>query len=91
MWGVRGLDLGRNSLQALPAGVGRWTAITSLSVAGNGLAALHPSLGLCCTLQARPSRSFFPHAVPSHLAYRVPSLPPQRPTLAWHASTAVAA
>ena len=52
MWGVRGLDLGRNSLQALPAGVGRWTAITSLSVAGNGLAALHPSLGLCVTLQA---------------------------------------
>ncbi len=54
VWGVRGLDLGRNSLQALPAGVGRWTAITSLSVASNGLVAVHPSLGLCHTLQARP-------------------------------------
>ncbi len=54
VWGVLGLDLGRNSLQALPAGVARWTAITSLSVAGNGLVALHPALGLCHTLQARP-------------------------------------
>jgi hypothetical protein len=71
VWGVRGVDLGRNSLRALPPGVGRWTAITSLSVAGNGLAALHPSLGLCHTLQARPRRPF-------RVAHRVPLLPPPR-------------
>ncbi len=68
VWGVRGLDLGRNSLQALPAGVGRWTAITSLSVAGNGLVSVHPSLGLCHTLQARP----YPLCGSSRLAHHMP-------------------
>ena len=69
VWGVLGLDLGRNSLQALPAGVARWTAITSLSVAGNGLAALHPALGLCHTLQARLPPSPLNPAPASPIAY----------------------